>query len=309
MNCDLGKIDENLSHAEKMIAKAVEKGSQLVLLPELMPSGYTLSDDIWNYAEAIKGKSVGWLLETAKRFEIYLGFTFLEADGEDFFNTFVLADPEGKLIGKVRKTPPSSVEAYFYTSGSDTHIIDSEIGRIGVGICYENTLFDQMSFLHSGNVDFVLSPAAAGRPKPFIPGDVKRFEKMLINSRSVFAKTLGVPVIVANRAGPLETELPGSLPYLKSSFPGLSSIVDFDGNVKAELDDKEGIIVADVQVGHDSNRKSTPQKYGTMWGIPVPWYAFIWPLTQKWGEKNYAVNAKRKERALSISHSVRNERP
>lgn len=309
MNCDLGEIDKNLSHAEIMIANAVEKGSQLVLLPELMPSGYILSEDIWNFAETIKGKSVGWLLETAKRFSIYLGFTFLEADGEDFFNTFVLADTEGKLIGKVRKTPPSSVEAYFYTSGSDTHIIESEFGRIGVSICYENTLFDQMSFLYSGNVDFVLSPAAAGRPKPFIPGDVKRFEKMLINSRSVFANTLGVPVIVANRAGPLETDLPGRLPYLKSSFPGLSSIVDFDGTVKAELDDKEGIIVADVQVGHDSKRKSTPQKYGKMWGIPVPWYAFIWPLTQKWGEKSYELNAKRKERALSISHSVRDEKP
>jgi N-carbamoylputrescine amidase len=285
------------------IVNAVEKGSHLVLLPELMPSGYTLSEDIWNFAETIKGKSVGWLLEMAKRFGIYLGFTFLEADGEDIFNTFVLSDAEGRLIGKVRKNPPSSVEAYFYTSGSDAHIIESEIGRIGVGICYENTLFNQMSFLHSGNVDFVLSPAAAGRPKPFIPGDVKRFER-IINSRSIFANTLGVPVVVANRVGPLETDLPGSLPYLKSSFPGLSSIVDFDGTVKAELDDKEGIIVADVYIGHDSKRKATPQRYGKMWGIPVPWYAFIWPLTQKWGEKSYKVNATRKERALSISHGV-----
>ncbi|MES9944573.1 MAG: carbon-nitrogen hydrolase family protein [Candidatus Thiodiazotropha sp.] len=308
MNCYLGEIDKNLSHAEIMIANAVGKGSQVVLLPELLPCGYTLSEDIWNFAETIKGKSVGWLLETAKRFGIYLGFTFLEADGEDFFNTFVLAGPEGNLIGKVRKTPPSSVEAYFYTSGSDSHIIESEIGRIGVGICYENTLFDHMSFLYSGNVDFVLSPAAAGRPMPFIPGDVNRFEKMLINSRSVIANTLGVPVIVANRAGPLETDLPGWLPYLKSSFPGLSSIVDFDGTVKAELDDKEGIIVADVQIGHSSKRKSTPQKYGKMWGIPVPWYAFIWPLTQKWGERSYEANKKRKQRALSMSHCERDEK-
>ena len=301
MNCDLGMASKNLSCAEAMVASAVPKGAQLVLLPELMPSGYTLSEIIWDYSEPISGRSVKWLLETAKQFQIYLGFSFLEADGEDFFNTFVLSNPKGELIGRVRKNPPSSVEAYFYRSGTDTHMIESDIGQIGVSICYENTLFDQMLFLYKNNVDLVLSPAAAGRPKPIIPGDVERFEHMLINSRSVFYKTLGVPVIVANRVGPLETELPGILPYLKSSFPGLSSIVDYDGSVKAELKDEEGVIVADIQVGHDSMRTSIPKLYGNMWGIPVPWYAFIWPLTQKWGEKSYESNTRRKHLAWSKS--------
>ncbi|MEW8437117.1 MAG: carbon-nitrogen hydrolase family protein [Candidatus Thiodiazotropha taylori] len=304
MDCIVGQANSNLSKAENLIAKAVENGAQLVLLPELMPSGYTLSEDIWNSAETIEGESVNWLLSTAKHFGIYLGFSFLEADGENFFNSFVLSDTKGNLIGRVRKNPPSSVEAYFYTAGSDRHIIESDIGRIGVGICYENTLFDQISFLHRENVDFVLSPAAAGRPKPLIPGDVKRFENMLVNSRSVYATTLGVPVIVANRAGPLETDLPGNLPHLKSSFPGLSSIVDFDGTVKAELGDEEGVIVADVQVGYIAGHNSTPKRYGRMWGIPVPWYAFIWPMTQKWGEKSYSVNPRRRERALSLTQCL-----
>ena len=69
-------------------------------------------------------------------------------------------------------------------------------------------------------------------------------------------------MIVANRVGPLETELPGNLPYLKSSFPGLSSIVDSDGRVKAELGDEEGIIVADVHLGHNAESKSTSKRYG-----------------------------------------------
>lgn len=309
MDCEPGRVDRNLTHAEKLISGAVEKGAQLVLLPELMPSGYMATEEIWESAETINGKSVTWLLSTAKRFGIYLGLSFLEAEGEDFYNSFVLSSPQGKLLGRVRKSPPASIEAYFFKAGSDSHVIETEIGRIGVGICYENLLYDQMHFLHGKNVDLVLSPAAAGRPKPFIPGDVKRFEKMLITSRAVFAKTLGVPVIVANRVGPLETELPGNLPYLKSSFPGLSSIVDSDGAVKAELGDKEGIIVADIRLGHDAERKNNPKRYGRMWGIPVPWYAFIWPLTQKMGEKNYATNPRRKERALAISRDMESRNP
>lgn len=309
MNCHPGKVAHNLAHAEAMVASAAEQGATLVLMPELMPSGYMTTEEIWNSAETIDGQSVKWLLSAAKRFRIYLGFSFLEAEGEDFYNSFVLASPEGKLMGRVRKNPPASIEAYFYKAGSDPHVIETEIGRIGVGICYENLLYDQMCFLHGENVDLVLSPAAAGRPKPFIPGDVKRFENMLINGRAIFAKTLGVPVVVANRVGPLETDLPGKLPYLKSSFPGLSSIVDYDGAVKAELGDEEGIIVADVHLEHSVERKNKPRRYGKIWGIPVPWYAFIWPLTQKWGEKSYATNIRRKERALSVSRSEKSVAP
>lgn len=309
MNCQPGEVEKNLAHAETMITDAADQGAVLVLLPELMPSGYMATEEIWNSAESINGRSVKWLLSTAKNFGIYLGFSFLEAEGEDFYNSFVLASPDGKLIGRVRKNPPASIEAYFYKAGSDPHVIETEIGRIGVGICYENLLYDQMCFLHDENVDLVLSPAAAGRPKPFIPGDVKRFENMLIDGRAILAKTLAAPVVMANRVGPLETDLPGNLPYLKSSFPGLSSIVDDDGTVKAELGDAEGIIVASVHLGRKTERKNKPTRYGKMWGISVPWYAFIWPLTQKWGEKSYATSIRRKERALSVSKSAKSVAP
>lgn len=303
MNCEPGEVARNLAHAQTMVERAVEQGAQLVLLPELMPSGYMVTEAIWDSAETINGHSVQWLLDIAKRLGIYLGFSFFEAEGEDFYNSFVLASPAGKLLGRVRKSPPASIEAYFYTAGSDPHVIETELGRIGVGICYESLLYDQMCFLHREQVDLVLSPTAAGRPKPFIPGDVKRFEKMMLKSRAIYAETLAVPVIMANRVGPLETELPGNLPYLKSSFPGLSSIVDSDGTVKAELGDEEGFIVADVCLRPDAKRLSEPKRYGKMWGIPVPWYAFIWPLTQKMGEKSYAKNPRRRARALSVSRS------
>lgn len=309
MNCRPGETAQNLAHAHNMIANAVEQGAALVLLPELTPSGYMTTEDIWNSAETIGGRSVGWLLNTAKHFKIYLGFSFLEAEGEDFYNSFVLAGPDGELTGRVRKNPPASIEAYFYRAGSDKHVIETELGRIGVSICYENLLFDQMCFLYNENIDLLLSPFAAGRSKPFIPGDIKRFDNMITNSREIFAKTLGAPVVMANRVGPLDTDLPGWLPHLKSSFPGLSSIVDYDGVVKAELGSEEGVIVADVHIGHHEERKCDPKRYGKMWGIPVPWYAFIWPMSQKWGEKSYATNTRRKEMALSISKSTENVKP
>jgi len=265
-----------------------------------MPSGYMLTEEIWNFAQTIEGEAVSWLQQTAKRLRIYLGFSFLEAVGEDFYNSFVLAGPDGNLLGRVRKNPPASVEAYFYRGGDDHHFIDTPLGRMGVSICYENLLYDQLCQLRNAQIDLLLSPAAAGRPKPLIPGDVKRFEKMLIGGRAILAKALGVPVITANRTGALETELPGGLPYLKSSFPGLSSITDSDGTIKAELGDEEETIVADVTLG--APRPTThPKCYGRMWAVPVPWYAFIWPLTQKMGIKDYHTNPRRKQHARRIT--------
>ncbi|MHB1532948.1 carbon-nitrogen hydrolase family protein, partial [Acidithiobacillus sp.] len=95
INCEPGEVEQNLAHAEAMVESAVKQGAGLVLLPELMPSGYMATEEIWGSAETINGNSVKWLLSTAKRFGIYLGFSFLEAEGEDFYNSFVLSSPEG----------------------------------------------------------------------------------------------------------------------------------------------------------------------------------------------------------------------
>jgi N-carbamoylputrescine amidase len=114
---------------------------------------------------------------------------------------------------------------------------------------------------------------------------------------------------MANQVGPLETKLPGHLPYLESSFPGLSAIIDSDGMVKADLGKEEGVIVADVLLGAKSKQKTKPKRYRKMWGIPVPWYAFLWPLTQRMGEKNYATNPRRVERALSASRGTQSITP
>lgn len=304
MNCIPGQVQSNLRHAEKWIAEAAQKGARLVLLPELMTTGYMTTEAIWDFAETSGGASVTWLLTTARSHAIHLGFSFLEAEGEDFYNAFVLANPDGKLAGRVRKNPPASIEAYFYKAGSDRHVIETDLGRIGIGICYENLLYKQMCFLHDAQVDLVLWPSAAGRPKPFIPGDIRRFDQMLLNSRRVFAGALGVPVVMANRTGPLETELPAPFPYLKSRFPGLSFIADSDGSVKAELGEEEGVIVADVHIDRQAVLAQEPKKYGSMWGIPVPWYAFVWPLSQRMGEKAYAKNPRRKKRAAEISGAI-----
>ena len=302
LECRAGHIEENLAHATLFVETAVRRGARLVLLPELMPGGYQLTEAIWDSAETINGKSVTHFKALAKRHSVYLGTSFLEADGEDFFNSFVLINPIGKVAGRVRKSPAASVEAYFYRAGNDSHVIETDLGRIGIAICYEMLLYERLLELHQASVDMVLIPAAAGRPKPFIPGDIMRFDRMLKQVPIHYAGALGVPVIMANRSGRLHTPLPGGLPYLKSSFPGYSMIVDSDGVVKAALGHEEDVIVNNIRLDSSRKIKTPPKRFGKLWAVPMPWYGFIWPVTQRLGERAYGKNVRRKEHAKRICH-------
>ena len=73
MACELGNIDGNLRRAGAFVEQAALRGAKLVLLPELTPGGYTLTERIWETAEPFDGPSTRWLRSTAARLGIYLG--------------------------------------------------------------------------------------------------------------------------------------------------------------------------------------------------------------------------------------------
>lgn len=301
MICTEGAVDENLDYAETLVQQAVDKGAELVLLPELMPSGYLVTEKIWEYAEKMNGKSVQWLKAQAKKHSIYLGFSFLEAEGEHFYNAFVLATPQGEIAGRVRETPPASIEAHFYTAGNEPHVIETNIGRIGVSICYENLLYDRICELAQLDVDLVLSPSAAGGSKVLFPDDLKRTGDMLKRGRKLYSDVLGVPNVMTNRAGILDTDLPGSLPRLEGKFLGLSMIADAEGKVLASFgEDDEGVLVADIVLNPEKKKKATPKKFGGRWAFSMPWFAFIWPITQRTGEKAYRNSERRAAKARLV---------
>lgn len=108
MHCEPGASEHNLRRGAELVAQAVAQSAELVLLPELMPGGYSLTEANWDSAETMRGDSVAWLKAEAKRHSIYLGFSFLEADGDDFYNSFVLAEmgeEEGVIVAEVTLDP------------------------------------------------------------------------------------------------------------------------------------------------------------------------------------------------------------
>ena len=114
-----GNVEGNLEHATAFVEEAAEKGASLVVLPEFMPNGYIYdSGMMWDTAEREGGPTSTWMKETSSRLGIWLGAGFLEAEGEDFFLSFLVTAPDGGEAGRVRKQTPAFAEASRYaTSG------------------------------------------------------------------------------------------------------------------------------------------------------------------------------------------------
>ena len=303
--CQLGDRDGNLANATKFIEQAARQGAKLVLLPELVPGGYTINESIWDTAEPFDGPSTQWMRALSKRLDIYLGTTFLEADREDFYDTFVLTGPGGEVVAHVRKSPPASFEAYFIAGGSDCHWFDTPIGRIGVGICYENALYERYAELHQAQIDLYLRPFSWPSFEvqfPIRQRDVEVLNAALREGTAETARLMGIPVVMSNKVGRLVSTVPAGFPPQDMEFPGFSAVADSDGSLLDQLGPGEqGVVVGTVHLLSERKSKELAPRTHGRWATKLPWWAFIFVLTQRMGEKAYAKSARRKSKALEAS--------
>ncbi len=297
---DPGMISENLAGAEKLVDQAAADGAELILLPELMPSGYIIAKDIWGSGESSNGQTVSWLTETAARLGVWLGTSFVESDGIDFFNTFVLTSPEGSVAGTVRKERPAAHETFFTRGYPNSHIIEAEIGSIGVVICFEATLCDMIRRMHSASVDLVLLPTADPVPESDAGKDPSEWDHDLTETAQLYARRLGVPAVLANQGGSWQSPLPGALPSQDSIFRGQSSIADSDASLLVSLEQAEGYIVADVVLDPALKVSETPPCTG-QYCKEMPLSSRIYQeVVEAAGSLWYACSCERRRKAQEV---------
>lgn len=286
-----GDIAGNLARAGRWAGEAARCGAALVLLPELFSTGFELNAHSWHSAEPQGGPSETWLTAVARRHGLHIGGSYLEARGEDFFNTFALAAPDGAIAGRVRKSHPCSLEAYVFAGGDDDHVIPTAIGRIGVAICYDSSLHAVWDKLLAGDPDLALMPMSAPTPMRNFLYTQKRidaYHAAFRDGATQIAAGVGVPVLMANKWGPWETDLPGIWPRQTSRFPGFSHIADSDGREVARVGDGEGVIVAPVRLVAGRKRRTLPpecDRYRPWIGsVPSDFKLFRWfeALGRRW---------------------------
>jgi N-carbamoylputrescine amidase len=312
MKSTLGNVPANLEHATHLVEQAAVQGAQLIALPELAAAGYSLSDAIWDAGETRQGVTIRWLKETSSRFGVYLGIGFLEADGEDFFNTYALSTPTGQIAGFVRKT---MAETGFFRCSNGPHVIDTPIGRIGIGVCADNLFVPNLHKMQAGSADLLLMPHAA--PLAYRTGGLVNEKDLIEGPRKLsqmaprYAELLGIPVVFINQVGPRGSEkwlgiLGGLMSPESFQLGGLSTISTTDGNVVGQLDGcTEGVAVADVVV--DPSRKVATRakghgRYGGGFVTPHPLlFEGICYVDAFYGRLHYRFSTERRKKARAFS--------
>src|SRR5262245_59452756 len=161
-----GEVFANLARAEPWVREAAGRGARLVVCPEFLAAGYVYDESIWKSGEAKGGPTESWLARVASTYDVFVGATYLEADGDDFYNTFALASPRGDIVGRVRKQSLPMFEGWYFKSCDRPKFIDTELGRIGVGICHDNQTADFLRHVIREQPDVIVMPHSA----PCSPG-------------------------------------------------------------------------------------------------------------------------------------------
>lgn len=295
-----GLVAENLARARQWAEQAARQGAELVLLPELFAIGFELNAHAWNSAEPQGGPTERWLTETARTHGFYIGGSYLERRGDDYFNTFALSGPMG-VIGRVRKRHPCSLEAYIFKGGDDPHVIETPLGRIGVAICYDGSLREVWDRLLAGAPGLLLMPMSAPTPVKTLLYNQQRinaFHASFSDGATQSARLVGIPCAMSNKWGEWDTTLPGLIPPLllgrqRSSFPGFTHIADSDGQEVARVATGEGVAVATVSLDPAQKRSSLPPERDRFrpWIAEVPAEYRFFGAFEVLGRRWYAKEA------------------
>lgn len=89
-------------------------------------------------AETIPGPSTEYFGELARKHSLHIVAGLIERDRHQLFNVAVLIAPDGKLLGKYRKVclPDGEFDGGI-SPGSDYPVFDTQLGKIGMMICYD----------------------------------------------------------------------------------------------------------------------------------------------------------------------------
>lgn len=252
-------IDANIAKAEALVRDAAGKGANLILLQELFETPYFCSEqnaEHLDLAQPFDGnKLIAHFAALAGELGVVLPISFFERTERQFFNSIAIADATGEVLGLYRKTHipdgPGYQEKFYFTPG-DTgfRVWDTAVGRIGVGICWDQWFPETARAMSLMGADVLLYPTAIGS-EPQDP---------TLNSRDHWRRTMqghaaaNMAVLAAsNRVG---TERVGE----ELTFYGGSFIADETGGIVAELDRDEGVSMASFDL--EAIRKAR-----AAWGI------------------------------------------
>jgi nitrilase len=171
----------------RLTAEAAAEGAKLVLFPEAFIPGYPRGltfravvghrsaegrrtwQRYWTNAVDVPGPATEALGKVARQGHVFLVIGVIERDTEFSRGTLYCAllyfGPDGLLLGKHRKLKPTGAERLIWGEGdgSTLTVVDTEYGKVGGLICWENYMPLARMAMYGKGVDIYLAPTADAR--------------------------------------------------------------------------------------------------------------------------------------------------
>jgi agmatine deiminase len=242
----------NIRKAVTMIAEASAKGADVVCLPELFSTKYFPQYDTVDGRhreqaphEVVPGPITSELSKAAAEAKVVLiGGSIYEKDGTHFYNTAPVFDQSGRMLGRYRKTHIPHDEnfyerSYFEPGDSGFQIYDTDRGRIGVMICYDQWFPEAARANALQGAEMVFYPTAIGTVSGIeqAEGDWQQAWENVMRGHAI---ANGMIVAACNRVGTED----------KMKFWGGSFVIDAFGKTLVRGSEEEEIVLATVDLEH-----------------------------------------------------------
>lgn len=258
----LDDIQQNIATAEKLVREAAAKGAQIVLLQELFEGPYFCQDELPEFldlAQPMKDHpTLAHFSRLAKELSVVLPVSFFELENVARFNSTAIIDADGSILGVYRKTHIPHGAGYqekFYFSPGDTgyRVWDTAVGRIGVGICWDQWFPESARSMALMGAELLLFPTAIGSEIGDAEWDSAAHWQRVQQGQ---AGANLVPYIASNRIG-TEAGKKGT----EMTFYGSSFITNEFGEKVVEADRESEMVLI-----HEFDLDETA-KHRAYWGI------------------------------------------
>lgn len=269
-------VSVNVATAERLVRDAAKRGARLILIPELFEGLYFCTDQLaehMNRARPLEGHpTIAHFAAVARELGVVLPVSFFERANNAAFNSVAVIDADGSVLGIYRKShipdgPGYSEKYYFNPGDTGFRVWDTAVGRVGIGICWDQWFPECARVLALRGAEVILYPTAIGSEPHDSSWDSSRHWQRVMQGH---AGANLVPVVAANRFG-LEKGQQHEL-----TFYGTSFIAGPTGEIVTEAGrDDETVLtatfdldaVAELRHGWGVFRDRRPELYRPLWAL------------------------------------------
>lgn len=177
------RVAETVQKVKDLTADAARQGARLVVFPEAFVTAYPKGlgfgarigsrtpegrEEFRRYFESaidVPGPATDALGAAARMNNLHLVVGVIERAGGTLYCTALFFGPDGSLLGKHRKLMPTASErlVWGYGDGSTLPVLDTEIGKLGAVICWENYMPMLRMAMYAKGIQLYCAPTADDR--------------------------------------------------------------------------------------------------------------------------------------------------